>query len=108
MSTGRSGSGLGADGYVTKPFSWRELAARIRAVLGRHGKPKNCRRQRLGWPCLRDIEEVCRRHPDLDVFAGQDLRAEPSPSRDPFAPAASAPTAAELRLLPMLAALYRS
>jgi two-component system, OmpR family, response regulator RegX3 len=32
------GLGLGADDYVTKPFSWRELAARIRAVLGRHGK----------------------------------------------------------------------
>jgi len=24
---------LGADGYVTKPFSWQELAARIQAVL---------------------------------------------------------------------------
>jgi two-component system, OmpR family, response regulator RegX3 len=28
---------LGADDYVTKPFSWRELAVRIRAVLHRHG-----------------------------------------------------------------------
>ena len=26
---------LGADDYVTKPFSWRELLTRIRAVLGR-------------------------------------------------------------------------
>jgi two-component system response regulator RegX3 len=26
---------LGADDYVTKPFSWRELAKRIRAVLER-------------------------------------------------------------------------
>ena len=26
---------LGADDYVTKPFSWRELAERIRAVLER-------------------------------------------------------------------------
>jgi len=25
--------GLGADDYVTKPFSWRELAGRIQAVL---------------------------------------------------------------------------
>ena len=24
---------LGADDYVTKPFTWRELAARIQAVL---------------------------------------------------------------------------
>ena len=29
------GLGLGADDYVTKPFAWRELAARIRAVLAR-------------------------------------------------------------------------
>ena len=29
---------LGADDYVTKPFSWRELLARIRAVLGRQAE----------------------------------------------------------------------
>ncbi len=29
------GLGLGADDYVTKPFSWRELLPRIRAVLRR-------------------------------------------------------------------------
>jgi two-component system response regulator RegX3 len=29
------GLGLGADDYVTKPFTWRELLARIRAVLRR-------------------------------------------------------------------------
>jgi two-component system, OmpR family, response regulator RegX3 len=28
---------LGADAYVTKPFTWRELAARIQAVLYRRG-----------------------------------------------------------------------
>ena len=28
---------LGADDYVTKPFTWRELAARIQAVLHRRG-----------------------------------------------------------------------
>ena len=26
---------LGADGYVTKPFTWRELAVRIQAILHR-------------------------------------------------------------------------
>jgi two-component system response regulator RegX3 len=29
------GLGLGADDYVTKPFSWRELRMRIQAVLRR-------------------------------------------------------------------------
>ena len=28
---------LGADDYVTKPFTWHELAARIQAVLRRRG-----------------------------------------------------------------------
>jgi two-component system response regulator RegX3 len=32
------GLGLGADDYVTKPFSWHELALRIRAVLHPHRK----------------------------------------------------------------------
>ncbi len=30
---------LGADDYVTKPFSSRELVARIRAVMRRHNEP---------------------------------------------------------------------
>ena len=29
------GLGLGADDYVTKPFSWRDLLTRIQAVLRR-------------------------------------------------------------------------
>ena len=32
---------LGADDYVTKPYSARELLARIRAVLRRHGEPED-------------------------------------------------------------------
>ena len=34
-----SGLDLGADDYVTKPFSLRELGARVRAVLRRRGRP---------------------------------------------------------------------
>jgi DNA-binding response OmpR family regulator len=33
-----SGLDLGADDYITKPFSLRELAARVRAVLRRRGR----------------------------------------------------------------------
>ena len=35
---------LGADDYVTKPYSARELVARIRAVLRRQGEPRAARR----------------------------------------------------------------
>jgi LuxR family maltose regulon positive regulatory protein len=53
---------------------------------------------------LQEIEEVLTRHPALGIFAGQagDLRAELSSARRSSAPGASALTAAELRLLPML------
>ncbi len=34
------GLDLGADDYVVKPFSTRELMARVRALLRRHGRPQ--------------------------------------------------------------------
>ena len=45
---------LGADDYVTKPFSSRELVARIRAVLRRGAEPaelllRSSRPDRCGW-----------------------------------------------------------
>ena len=36
-----SGLDLGADDYITKPFSLRELAARVRAVLRRRGRAED-------------------------------------------------------------------
>jgi len=53
---------------------------------------------------LQEATEVLTLRPGLGAFAGQaeDLRAELSHNRSPFAPGASALTAAELRLLPML------
>ena len=53
---------------------------------------------------LREVAEILTRRPGLGVFAGQaaDLQAELSRARSSSAPGASALTAAELRLLPML------
>ena len=42
-----AGLELGADDYVTKPFSLRELTARVRAVLRRSGRADERRRGRL-------------------------------------------------------------
>ncbi len=53
---------------------------------------------------LREVDEILIRRPDLGVFVRQaeDLRTELSHVRGSSAPAASALTGAELRLLPML------
>ena len=42
-----AGLDLGADDYVTKPFSLRELAARVRAVLRRRGQRTSAGTARL-------------------------------------------------------------
>ena len=54
---------------------------------------------------MREVDELLRRRPGLGTLAGEaeSLRAQLSRLRGPEAPGASALTAAELRLLPMLA-----
>ena len=48
---------LGADDYVTKPFSSRELVARIRAVIRRTGEPEELLPQVLeAGPVRMDVE----------------------------------------------------
>ncbi|MGB8650459.1 MAG: response regulator transcription factor, partial [Mycobacteriales bacterium] len=47
---------LGADDYVTKPFSHRELVARIRAVLRRQGAPAAEEQALEAGPVRMDVE----------------------------------------------------
>jgi len=48
---------LGADDYVTKPFSSRELVARMRAVLRRRGEPEDATEAALeSGPVRMDVE----------------------------------------------------
>ena len=52
------GLDLGADDYVTKPFSLRELAARVRAVLRRKGAPAAVTSVYRGKHLVADFEAV--------------------------------------------------
>ena len=53
---------IGADDYVTKPFSSRELVARIRAVLRRRGERRGGRAGRPGGRPGPDGRRPARRH----------------------------------------------
>jgi DNA-binding response OmpR family regulator len=53
-----AGLDLGADDYVTKPFSLRELAARVRAVLRRHAEDRGATSIYRGRLLLADFDAV--------------------------------------------------
>ena len=70
-----AGLDLGADDYVTKPFSLRELGARVRAVLRRRVRPADEGRQakHQGKHLVADFDAVVpevRDRPDAIPFAG--------------------------------------
>ncbi len=67
---------LGADDYVTKPFSARELASRIRAVLRRQELEREAVADRSAKIVVGDIEIEPLSH--RVTVAGRDLRVTPS------------------------------
>jgi signal transduction histidine kinase/CheY-like chemotaxis protein len=65
----RTGLGLGADDYITKPFDWRELAARIRTKLKVKQAEDALRRRNRELNLLPEIGQELSARLDVDDLA---------------------------------------
>jgi len=70
----RFGLGLGADDYITKPFDWRELAARVRAKLRVKRAEDALRRRNRELGLLPDIGQDLSARLDVEELAGITLQ----------------------------------
>ncbi len=70
----REGLGLGADDYVTKPFDWRELAARVRSKLRVKHAEDGLRRRNRELSLLPEIGQDLSARMDVDELSGVILR----------------------------------
>lgn len=66
----REGLGLGADDYITKPFDWRELAARVRSKLRVKHAEDQLRRRNRELSLLPEIGQDLSARTDVEELSG--------------------------------------